>query len=215
MFTGIVRGWCEVVSIAQASGVARLTIDLGTLADDLETGASVSNNGVCLTVTEIAGSHVGFDVIGESLGLTNLGRLEAGDHVNIERSLKFGDELGGHVLSGHVAGMATVVEIVADGANRTMWFEVDPEHLRFLLLKGWVALNGASLTISRVDRENRRIGVSLIPETLERTTLGRVVVGGVVNLEIDAQTQAIVETVKNMLADPDLRAQILSDTVMP
>ena len=215
MFTGIVQGWCEVLSIEKAGGVARLIVDLDTFADDLQMGASVSNSGVCLTVTEVDGHHVGFDVISESLDLTNLGKLVAGDRVNIERSLKFGDELGGHLLSGHVAGMATVVEIEADGEGRTMWFDVDPEHMRFLLWKGWVALDGASLTISRVDHERNRIGVSLIPETIARTTFGRLRLGDVVNVEIDAQTQAIVETVKNLLSDPDQRAQIFGDTVMP
>jgi riboflavin synthase len=125
--------------------------------------------------------------------------------------LKFGDELGGHILSGHVAGTASVAEIVADGDNRTMWFDVDPGHMPYLMWKGWVALDGASLTISRVDREKNRIAVSLIPETLTRTTLGDVAIGDRVNLELDAQTQTIVHTVRDLLTDPTYRAQLLGD----
>ena len=113
------------------------------------------------------------------------------------------------MLSGHVSGTATVCEITAEGDNRTMWFDVDESLMPYLLWKGWVAIDGASLTISGVDRESHRIAVSLIPETLERTTLGLVSVGDSVNIEIDAHTQAIVHTVKDLLSDPGFRAQIL------
>ena len=209
MFTGIVQGMGGVVGIETADGICRLTVDLGAHADGLMPGASVANNGACLTASGIDGPRVRFDVIAETMERTNLGALAVGDRVNIERSLRFGDELGGHVLSGHVSGTATVCEISADGANRTMWFQVDPSLMRYLMWKGWVALDGASLTISGVDRTGGRIAVSLIPETLERTTLGHVTVGDLVNLEIDAHTQAIVQTVQDLLGDPDFRAQIL------
>lgn len=209
MFTGIVQGMGEVVDISTQAGICRLTVDLGPHAEGLGTGASVANNGTCLTVSGIGGSHVSFDVIAETMDCTNLGSLSVGDRVNIERSLRFGDELGGHILSGHVSGTARVCEIIADGDNRTMWFEVDPPLMSCLLWKGWVALDGASLTISGVDRDRSRIAVSLIPETLERTTLGLVSTGDQVNLEIDAHTQTIVHTVRDALSDPELRAQIL------
>ena len=209
MYTGIVQGQCEVLSVEVVDGVGTLVVDMGALAEGLEPGASVSVNGVCLTVTGLDGAGVGFNVIGETFASSNLGSVTAGDRVNVERSLKFGDELGGHILSGHVADTVTVAEIEADGANRTMWFDVAPQHMRYLLWKGWVALDGASLTISRVDRAAGRIAVSLIPETLARTTLGRVSVGDRVNLEIDAQTQAIVSTVEDLLSDPEMRSQLL------
>ena len=209
MFTGIVQGMGRVVDIEAAEGICRLTVDLGPHADVLQTGASVANNGTCLTVSDIDGSKVRFDVIAETMQCTNLGALSVGDPVNIERSLRFGDELGGHVLSGHVSGTATVCEIAAEGDNRTMWFDVDESLMPYLLWKGWVAIDGASLTISGVARESHRIAVSLIPETLERTTLGLVSVGDSVNIEIDAHTQAIVHTVKDLLSDPGFRAQIL------
>ena len=209
MYTGIVQGQCEVLSVEVVDGVGTLVVDLGALAEGLESGASVSVNGVCLTVTGVEGAEAGFNVIGETFASSNLGSVAAGDRVNIERSLKFGDELGGHILSGHIADTVTVAEIEADGANRTMWFDVAPPHMRYLLWKGWVALDGASLTVSRVDRDANRIAVSLIPETLARTTLGRVSVGDRVNLEIDAQTQAIVSTVEDLLSDPEMRSQLL------
>ena len=209
MYTGIVQGQCDVIDVKINEGVGTITVDMGGHDDDLELGASVAHNGVCLTVTRIDGPKVEFNVIGETFASTNLGTLQPGDKVNIERSLKFGDELGGHMLSGHIAGTVTVAEIEADGDNRTMWFDVDPAHMPYLLWKGWAALDGASLTISRLDRDANRIAVSLIPETLARTSLGTVEVGDKVNLELDGQVQAIVETVQNVLRDPDLRTQVL------
>lgn len=211
MFTGIVQSQGEVVAIDEVDGVVRLSVDLGPAAAGLEPGASVATNGTCLTAAAVddGSTVVGFDVIGETMALTNLCDLAVGDRVNIERSLRFGDELGGHILSGHVAGTARVAEIEADGRNRTMWFDVEPEHLASLVWKGWIALDGASLTISRVDRATNRIAVSLIPETLARTTLGSVEVGDRVNLELDHQTQTIVQTVRDLLTDDDFRRQLL------
>ena len=209
MFTGIVQGMGRVDRIETVDGICHLTVDLGPHAEGLQAGASVANNGACLTVSHIDGSSVRFDVIAETMQRTNLGSLAVGDPINIERSLRFGDELGGHVLSGHVSGTATVCEIIADDDNRTMWFDVEAPLMPYLLWKGWVALDGASLTISGVDRATHRIAVSLIPETLERTTLGRVRVGDAVNIEIDAHTQAIVHTVQDLLTDPDFRVQVL------
>lgn len=211
MFTGIVKGLCPVVAIEDHDGVRRLRTELGDLAQGLELGASVAHNGVCLTAVAIDGPVADFEVISETLALTNLASIEVGDRVNIERSLTMGDELGGHVLSGHVSATMTVDEIEIDGANRTMWFAVPPAQMPFLLWKGWVAIDGVSLTISRVDRGADRIAVSLIPETLERTRLGSAAVGTVVNLEIDPTTQTIVETVRATLNDPEYRAQLLAD----
>ncbi len=165
-------------------------------------------NGTCLTATFVKDGRVGFDVIRESVARSNLGGLSIGDLVNVERSLKFGDEIGGHVLSGHVADVVTVAQIETGPRERTVWFEVPRQWLTFLFHKGFVALDGASLTISSIDRERARLSVSLIPETIERTTLGRVVVGDRVNLEIDVQTQTIVSTVERLLNDPDWRRQL-------
>jgi riboflavin synthase len=128
--------------------------------------------------------------------------------VNVERSLKFGDEIGGHVLSGHVADVVTVAQIDTGANERTIWFDVAAQWLPYLFHKGFVALDGASLTIAQVDRTRGRIAVSLIPETIVRTTLGRVVVGDRVNLEVDAQTQAIVSTVERLMRDAEFRRAV-------
>ncbi len=209
MFTGIIEALRPVVEVSDHDGIRMLTVDLDANASGLEPGASVAVNGVCLTVVSVADGRVRFDVIGETLGLTNLGCFEAGDLVDIERSLRFGDEIGGHLVSGHVAGTVEVVDVVVAEANRTVWFSIDPVHLPFLLWKGWVAIDGVSLTVSRLDRENARFAVSLIPETVERTTLGTLGVGGRANLELDSQTQAIVQTVRDILGDTELSDEIL------
>jgi riboflavin synthase len=208
VFTGIVQGLCRVAEIADEPGLRRLQIQLDTLASGLQTGASVAVNGTCLTATVIKDGRVGFDVIRESVARSNLGGLSIGDLVNVERSLRFGDEIGGHVLSGHVADVVTVAQIETGPRERTVWFEVPRQWLMFLFHKGFVALDGASLTISSIDRERARLSVSLIPETIGRTTLGSVVVGDQVNLEIDVQTQTIVSTVERLLNDPDWRRQL-------
>lgn len=208
MFTGIVQGLCRVAAVTDEPGLRRLQLQLDDLASGLQLGASVAVNGTCLTATFVEKGRVGFDVIRESIARSNLGGLAVGDLVNVERSLKFGDEIGGHVLSGHVADVVTVAQIDTGPRERTVWFDVPREWLAFLFHKGFVALDGASLTISAIERERGRISVSLIPETIERTTLGRVVVGDRVNLEIDVQTQTIVSTVERLLNDPDWRRQM-------
>ncbi len=201
MFTGIVQGLCEVRGVDDRPSLRRLTLALGPLADGLEDGASVAVNGVCLTVTESDGRDARFDVIRESLDLTNLGSLQSGDRVNVERSFRVGDEIGGHILSGHVSGVATVTRIETSANERNLFFRVPPGLMKYLSYKGFVALDGASLTLAHVDAAPAEIGVCLIPETIARTTLGSVVVGDRVNLEVDAQTQTIVETVERVLAE--------------
>lgn len=203
MFTGIVQRLSEVVDVKPEGTLVRLTLDLGERAKDLELGASVAVNGTCLTVTSTEGT-VSFDVIRETLALTNLGEFKVGDIVNTERSYRVGDEVGGHVLSGHVCSTVEVVGIVEDDGRRDIEFKVAAEWMKYIQHKGFVALDGASLTIARVDRDANTLTVCLIPETIARTTLGTVQVGDRVNLEIDHQTQSIVDTVERVLADRGL-----------
>ena len=204
MFTGIVQGVCPVVSCETHAGIACVAVDLDDLARGLELGASIAINGACVTVTEIDGSLVGFDLIKETIELSNLGELVAGTTVNVERSFRFGDEVGGHILSGHVAGVAVVTQIKSDDGHRLVTMAVPREWMAYLMLKGFVALNGASLTIAEVDRSAATIAVSLIPETLARTTFGRLEVGDRINLEVDSRTQVIVDTVREVLKDESL-----------
>ena len=204
MFTGIVQGVCPVVSCETHAGIARVAVDLDDLARGLELGASIAINGACVTVTEIDGSLVGFDLIKETIELSNLGELAAGTTVNVERSFRVGDEVGGHILSGHVAGVAVVTQIKSDHGHRLVTMAIQLEWMAYLMLKGFVALDGASLTIAEVDRAAATIAVSLIPETLARTTFGRLEVGDRINLEVDSQTQAIVDTVREVLKDESL-----------
>lgn len=202
MFTGIVQGLCEVGAVEDEAGLRRLELRLGDdLTEGLETGASVAVNGVCLTVTGVDGGSARFDVIRETLDLTNLGDLSPGQRANVERSFRVGDEVGGHILSGHVSGVAEVVRIEEATNERNLYFRVPPELMKYLSYKGFVSLDGASLTIAHADADACEIGVCLIPETIRRTTLGTVAPGDRVNLEVDPQTQAIVETVERVLAE--------------
>jgi riboflavin synthase len=204
MFTGIVQGTAEIVAIEEAEAFRSHVVVLPeALCRGLEPGASVAHNGVCLTVTAIDGERVRFDLMRETLGVTNLGTLRVGDRVNVERAARFGDEIGGHAMSGHVMAMAELVELDESPNNRRLWFEVPHALGRFLFDKGYIGVDGISLTIGAVRRADASHGprfcVDLIPETLARTILVDRVPGDRVNIEIDPQTQAIVETVERVL----------------
>ena len=212
MFTGIVQGLCPLVAVQTEANLCRLTVQLGDLAIHVRTGASVAINGVCLTVTGDRDGNLSFDVIRETLDQTNLGTLNAGDLVNVERSFRVGDEVGGHILSGHVVDTVGVEQISTADNLREIRFSVDDAWMKFLHHKGFVALDGASLTIAAVNPVRNEISVSLIPETIERTTLGLIRKGDRVNLEIDAQTQAVVNTVERLLHTPELLERLTRST---
>lgn len=199
MFTGIVQTMARVETIEPLDGLHRHTILLAPQwRKGLEPGASVAHNGCCLTVTRMDGDRVSFDLMRETLSRTNLGQLNEGDLVNIERAARFGDEIGGHVMSGHVTNTAAILAIDEAPNNRRLWFEMDAALASYVLPQGFIGIDGASLTIT--DVESDRFSVNLIPETLSRTTLGHRQVGERVNIELDAQTQAIVATVERVLA---------------
>ena len=165
----------------------------------LQIGASVAHNGVCLTVTEIRDNLVSFDLMQETLKITNLGELKAGDFVNIERAMQMGTEIGGHILSGHVYCTADIVERLPSENNLQIWFQLpNQDTMKYVLTKGFIAVDGISLTIGEVREQ--RFCVNLIPETIHRTLIGKKTVGEKVNIEIDPQTQAIVDTVERYLA---------------
>lgn len=203
MFTGIVQGTAKVVNIDKKDRFQTHVVELeGALSEGLEIGASVAHNGCCLTVTKIEGSQISFDLMQATLALTNLGELAEGDSVNIERAAKFGHEIGGHSMSGHISLMAEIAEVIDTPNNRTIWFTLPEESMKYVLAKGYIGLDGCSLTIGEV--EENRFSVHLIPETLERTLFGRRQVGEKINVEFDPQTQAIVDTVERVLAAKQL-----------
>jgi len=201
MFTGIVANTCQVARVEHKEGLMHLEIALGDLSEGLEQGASVSVAGVCLTMVRCTEGVVRFDVIAETLARTTLGALAEGDQVNIERAARVGDEIGGHDVSGHINGVGVVVAVESSPNNRVVRIEVEPEVMRYIFHKGYVALDGASLTVAAVERAAGTLDVHLIPETLDRTTFGSRAVGERINVEADPRTVAIVDTVDMVLSE--------------
>lgn len=206
MFTGIVQGTAKIVSIDEKPNFRTHVVELpDDMLEGLETGASVAHNGCCLTVTEIKGNQISFDLMKETLRITNLGDVQVGDVVNVERAAKFSDEIGGHLMSGHIMTTADVAKIVASENNKQIWFKIqDPSLMKYILYKGFIGIDGISLTVGEVTPT--RFCVHLIPETLQRTTLGAKRLGDRINIEIDPQTQAVVDTVERVLASKEAAA---------
>lgn len=199
MFTGIVKGVAALVSVSERPGFRTHVLEFpDDWLEGLEPGASVAHNGCCLTVTSIEGNRVSFDLMQETLRITNLGTLAVGDRVNIERAARFGDEIGGHQMSGHVMATAEVIEVIQSPDNRTIRFRIPETLERYIFTKGYIGIDGASLTIGEV--RDGTFCVHLIPETLTRTLMGVRKAGDRVNIEIDPQTQVIVDTVERVLA---------------
>ncbi len=171
------------------------------LKTDLQTGASVAINGCCFTVASMQPDEVRFDAIAETLAITNIKHLTRGSQVNVERSAKPNEEVGGHILSGHIIDVAEVVSIKNQENNRRITLRGKPEWLKYVFHKGFLALNGCSLTVADLDRESGEFSINLIPETLKRTNFALLEEGDEVNVEIDQQTQVIVETVERVMQD--------------
>lgn len=187
MFTGIVEELGEVVSVEHLADAARLTVRGPRVTADVAHGDSVAVNGVCLTVTGVAGPAFTADVMAETLNRSGLGALEPGSPVNLERSLRVGDRLGGHMVQGHVDGVGTVTSRASGERWDVVRITVPDGLARYLVEKGSVAVDGVSLTVSALGGpgEPPWFEVSLIPTTLAATTLGRIEPGASVNLEAD------------------------------
>ncbi|MDX1397388.1 MAG: riboflavin synthase subunit alpha [Oceanospirillum sp.] len=199
MFTGIVQGRAPLVELVEKENFRTHIVELpDELLAGLETGASVAHNGCCLTVTRIDGNRISFDLMQETLRLTNLGNLALGDEVNIERAARFGDEIGGHSMSGHIMCTTEVKEIVESENNYQIWFALPAGYEQYVFEKGYIGIDGISLTVGAL--QDGRFSVNLIPETLERTVIAQRKVGSRINIEIDPQTQAIVDTVERVMA---------------
>lgn len=205
MFTGIVQTKARVQQIQDDGAFRQLTLSVEPrFLSELERGASIAINGVCLTVTEfdVSAKRVCFDVIDETLRKTNLGSLQIGDAVNFERSLRFGSELGGHIVSGHIQTLACINQIIKDAKNCAMQLKTDSVAMQYILAKGFVAVDGCSLTVGETDADS--FWLHLIPETLNLTTLGSRKKGDRLNIEFDQQTVTIVDTVTRILAKQQL-----------
>lgn len=204
MFTGIVQGVARVESIDAREGLHTLHLKFPPGFDDeLAIGASVSCDGVCLTVTERPAPGVAsFDVMAQTLNLTTLGGLKPGSGLNVERAAREGVEIGGHPLSGHVDVSARIAEVRRPDNNHVIRFALPAPWMRYVFAKGYVGVNGCSLTVAEARRERDGSGwfeVWLIPETLRMTTFGDKDVGDAVHIEIERSTQVVVDTVRDAL----------------
>jgi riboflavin synthase len=210
VFTGIVEELGEVVALEELQGSARLTVRGPLVTSDASRGDSIAINGVCLTVTETSGGDFTADVMGETLARSSLGALAPGGRVNLERPMRLDGRLGGHMVQGHVDGTGTILERRSAGTWEVVRIAIPPQLVRYVVEKGSVTVDGVSLTVSGLSGEAGQAGgsndgrdggpgwieVSLIPETLERTTLGGKQAGEVVNLEVDM----IAKYVERLLA---------------
>jgi len=208
MFTGIVQGVARVAQLGDRAGLRSIGLELPLgFAAGLTLGASVSVDGVCLTVTALDGADAAsFDVMQQTLGVTTLATLAVGGRVNVERAAKDGAEIGGHLLSGHVDFRAQVVDLRRPENNHVLRLTVPAPWMRYVFAKGYIAVNGASLTVAEAQRDAGEAGagwfeVWLIPETLRMTSFGELRVGSMVNVEIERSTQVMVDTVREAVAD--------------
>lgn len=183
MFTGLVEEVGTCTAFSRTAGGTRLSIKCGRVSSDVRDGDSVAVNGCCLTVTSAKAEELGFDVLAETLRCTNLGELEAGSLVNLERPLAAGARLGGHFVQGHVDTTAEVIEIIEQGADLKIVIAVPEPFRQYIAYKGSVAVNGVSLTIA--DAGSDRLTVWIIPHTRTATNLGKLSAGKLVNLEVD------------------------------
>ena len=187
MFTGIVTALGEVKAVERLDGLSRLSVSAPYDAAQVAIGASIAHDGCCLTVVEVEPAREGLryvvEVAAESLALTTLGALEAGDRVNLERPLRVGDEFGGHLVQGHVDGLGVVLSVAKDGEGWRLKIKPPPNITHLIAPKGSIAVNGVSLTVNEVDAEG--FGVLIIPHTWAVTALSRLQAGDKVNLEAD------------------------------
>lgn len=203
MFTGIVQGVATVVSVTEAGEVRSIDLRFPEgFCEGLARGASVAVDGACLTATEALGAEAWrFDVVSQSLRMTTLGSLRNAHHVNVERAAKDGAEIGGHPLSGHVDFTSEVLDVASRHGNKLIRFSISKPHRPYLFDKGYVAVNGSSLTIADIDRDEGWFEVWLIPETRRATTFDALSTGDRVNVEIDRGAQVVVDTIRETVTE--------------
>jgi riboflavin synthase len=199
VFTGLIADLGTVVAVDATADGARLRVET-ELAGELRDGDSVAVNGVCLTAVGADADGFGADVMRETLRRSSLGDVASGTRVNLELPLRADERLGGHVVQGHVDGLGSVAGVREDGFARIVAIAADPDLLRYVVEKGSIAVDGISLTVAAVDGD--RFEVSLIPETLERTTLGAAAEGSPVNLEVDILAKYVEKLLRSRTQDP-------------
>ncbi len=183
MFTGIIEERGVVSRIERSGNSIRITINAGKILDDCKNGDSIAINGVCLTVTRVLGDGFILDAVAETMRRTNLGELRIGDKINLERSLRPVDRMGGHIVAGHVDGVGKITGLAQEGISTIMTVEVPGDLMKYIAVKGSVCIDGTSLTVTNVSETGFQ--VSLIPYTKEITTLGLKGTGDRVNIEVD------------------------------
>ena len=198
MFSGIVQETGKVIEFVKEKDIYNLSIDCSSeLLSDLKKGSSISVNGVCLTVKDANPEILRFDLVEETIKRTNFQNIKVGNNVNLERSLKMGDEIGGHLVSGHIHGTSKVISFDMRDESWDVEFSVEPFMHDYIIHKGYVAINGCSLTVGEVSKESFMI--HLIPETLSITNLFQLQQNSIVNIELDQNTVVIADTVKKYL----------------
>ena len=200
MFTGIVQGTGTIIDINKNNSVLNLNIKVPQpIAKKLTIGDSLALDGVCLTVTRISDVNVSFDVVNETQNRTIISNYDKNSVINLETSLEFGQQVGGHLVSGHVQTLGTIKEVEIDGDAKNILFEIPDGYCKYIFEKGYIAINGCSLTIGKVIKNT--FYVHLIPETLRATNLDNLIYGDRVNLELDQNTVTIVDTTERILGN--------------
>jgi riboflavin synthase len=202
MFTGLIQHVCTVKALSKSGDSAALTVDLTQLAGQAKIGDSIAINGVCLTVATLTGTLATFDLSGETLAKTTLGKLSPGETVNVELSLRADERFGGHFVLGHVDSTAKIRKIEKKTDFATFTFSAPKDLLEQLIPKGSVAVDGISLTIAELNAEG--FTAAIIPQTLNQTTLGTAKINQPVNIEIDIITKTVKKHLENLLPHNDL-----------
>jgi riboflavin synthase len=200
MYAGITTGLYEVTAVTRYPGLINYTINLSReLSNHLHPGDSVAIDGVCQTVVHLKETQASFQAIQETLEKTTLNELYPGRQVSIERSLRVGDEIGGHEMSGHVYGTAVIHQKIMDNHNLTLVIQCDTAWMKYILPKGFIAIDGSSLTVGKTDPEHGLFYLHLIPETLRLTNFANKQIQDKVNIELDYKTKTIVDTVERVI----------------
>ena len=197
MFTGIIEKVCTAKDIRRNASNMEISIDLSDLAEDVKLGDSVAINGTCLTAVKIQNNIITFELSSETIAKSSLANLKPNQKVNAERAMKLNDRLGGHIVQGHIDGIATIKSIADSGSFKDITFAANKELLDQMVTKGSVAIDGVSLTIAQMD--NTTFKVAVIPQTLQETILGSAKVGDIVNIETDIIGKMVKKHVENLI----------------